>query len=84
MSFTATLFKWPGKGGWTFVSVPDTHAPEAAGPWGRTPVLATVDGLTWRTSAWRDREHGWLLPVPAKVRRGKHAGDTVEVDLEPP
>ena len=53
-SFTTTLFTIPGKGGWTFAPIPEQHAPEVAGPWGRTPVVATVDGVTWSTSAWLD------------------------------
>jgi hypothetical protein len=87
MVFQATLFKVPGKGGWTFAPVPEAHAPTAAGAWGRAPVVAVVDGQRWRTSVWRDRTHGWLLAVPAKIRRGKSHGDVVEVsisaDLEP-
>ena len=27
MTFNATLVRWPGKGGWTFVRVPEEHAP---------------------------------------------------------
>ena len=79
--FTAVLWRMPGKGGWTFAPVPDVHAPDIAGPWGRTPILATVDGETWATSVWRDTRHGWLLPVPARIRKGKGHGDTVVVEL---
>lgn len=82
-TFSATLWRYPGKGGWTFAPVPEEHAPPVTAGWGRTPVLATVDGLTWATSVWRDEAHGTQLPVPARVRRGKQAGDTVEVSLAP-
>ena len=81
MTFNATLVRWPGKGGWTFVHVPEEMAPSVAGPWGRTSVTATVDGVTWETSVWRDRQHGWLLAVPVRVRRGKEDGDSVEVEI---
>lgn len=81
-SFQATLFKIPGKGGWTFAPVPEEAAPEASGAWGMTPVTATVNGQTWSTSVWRDRAHGVLLPVPAKVRGALGDGDVVEVSLE--
>lgn len=80
--FTTTLFKIPGKGGWTFAPVPASLAPEVAGPWGMTPVRAELDGRAWATSLWRDKTHGTLLPVPAKVRGGKGDGDTVEISLE--
>ncbi len=68
-----------------FALVPPEHAPDTAGPFGRVPVTATVDGRTWATSVWRDRGAGWLLPVPARVRRGKDDGDvvTVEVEVDP-
>ncbi|MER6595711.1 DUF1905 domain-containing protein, partial [Micromonospora purpureochromogenes] len=62
-AFRATLVRWPGAGGWVFAPVPDAHAPGAAGPFGRVPVTATVDGRTWSTSVWRDRAAGWLLAV---------------------
>ena len=80
--FKATLFKIPGKGGWTFAPVPDEAAPEVSGAWGMTPVVATILGRTWSTSVWRDSTHGALLPVPAKVRGALGDGDEVEVDLE--
>ncbi len=74
--------RWSGEAAWVFAPVPDRHAPDAAGPFGRVPVVATVDGVSWATSVWRDSAAGWLLPVPARVRRGKDDGDLVEVDLE--
>ena len=82
MTFEATLVRSPGAGGWVFAPVPAEHAPDTAGPFGRVPVTATVDGRTWATSVWRDRRAGWLLPVPARVRQGKDDGDVVTVGLE--
>ena len=82
MPFETTLVRWPGASGWVFAPVPAEHAPETAGPFGRVPVTATVDGRTWATSVWCDRAAGWLLPVPARIRRGKDDGDVVTVDVE--
>jgi hypothetical protein len=45
-------------------------------------VVATVDGVTWATSVWRDKDAGWLLAVPKKVRRDKADGDVVTVSVE--
>jgi len=81
-TFEATLMKWSGKGAWTFAPVPVQHAPDIVGSWGRTPVIATVDGMSWATSVWRDKTHGTLLPVPARIRRGKGHGDLVVVEIE--
>jgi hypothetical protein len=80
-SFVAKLFKYPGKGGWTFAPVPKSHAPEVTRGWGRTPVTATVDGHQWETSVWRGKNGETLLPVPKKVRGSKKQGDTVTVTL---
>ena len=80
--FTTTLFRVPGKGGWTFATVPERHAPPVRQAWGRTPVVATVDGHRWRTSVWRERSGRSLLPVPRAIRGGKGDGDRVRVELE--
>jgi hypothetical protein len=80
--FKATLVRYPGKGGWTFASIPKRWAPPATRPWGRTPVRAIVDGVAWDTSMWRDsKSDGALLAVPARIRRGKEGGDRVSVEF---
>ena len=80
-TFTTRLRQLPGKGGWTFAPVPEAYAPRVTHGWGRTPVRATVDGVTWATSVWRDRSGETLLPVPKKVRGAKGHGDAVRVTL---
>ena len=80
--FRPILFRVPGKGGWTFATVPGRHAPSMKHAWGRTPVHATVDGHRWRTSVWRERSGRTLLPVPRAVRGKKGHGDRVTVRLE--
>lgn len=80
--FETTLFRYPGKGGWHFAIVPSTLAPPATRPWGRTPVVATVDGETWATSVWIDsKSQRSLLAVPKAKRHGKGHGDAVTVTL---
>ena len=80
--FTATLFLTPGKGGWHFAPVPEECAPPVAHAWGRTSVVAVVDGRRWKTSVWREKSGRTLLPVPKHVRGGKTDGDEVAVRLE--
>ena len=80
--FTAPLWRIPGKGGWTFVTVPPRHAPSKALAWGRMPVVATVDERQWKTSVWREKSGRVLLPVPRTVRGAKGEGDRVTVSLE--
>lgn len=79
--FESRLFRTPGKGGWTFATVPTELAPPVTEGWGRTPVIAVVDGRTWKTSVWRERSGRSLLPVPRRIRGEKGDGDSVQVSL---
>ena len=79
--FTATLFRYPGKGGWTFAPVPDRYAPPVTHGWGRTPVTATVNGTTWETSVWRGKDGRTLLAIPKQVRGTLGDGDIVKVRI---
>ena len=80
--FTATLFHTGGKGGWTFAPLPKPLTLPVTGFWGMTPVIAIVDGKTWKTTVWRDeKSKSSSLPVPKKIRGSKGAGDTVDVEL---
>lgn len=81
-TFKGTLFRYAGKGGWTFVAVPDRLWPPVTHGWGRTPVHAVVDGKAWDTSVWRDTKSGrTLLAVPKHIRGGKGDGDPVSVTV---
>jgi hypothetical protein len=80
-SFRGKLFRYAGAGSWHFVPVPDRLSPPVTHGWGRTPVVATVDGHEWRTSVWRGKDGRTLLAVPAKVRGKKGDGDGVSVTL---
>jgi hypothetical protein len=80
--FAARLLRYRGKSRWTFAIVPKKHAPPVTRPWGRTPVRATVNGVTWDTSIWRDaRNDRSLLALPARVRGRTSPGDTVTVEF---
>jgi hypothetical protein len=45
-------------------------------------VRATVDGVAWETSVWREKSGRTLLPVPKRVRGTKGHGDPVRVKIE--
>ena len=79
--FSSTLFRISGKGGWTFAPVPEDLGPSSTEAWGRAPVVATVNGHTWKTSVWRERSGRVLLPVPKLVHQGKEEGAIVQVRL---
>jgi hypothetical protein len=79
--FKSKLFTIPGKGGWTFAPVPKKHAPKAKLAWGRTPVIAVMNGKEWRTSVWTEKSGRVLLPIP-RTHRGKLGdGDTVLIEI---
>jgi hypothetical protein len=80
--FQAQLYRIPGKGGWTFVTVPSELAPPVMAAWGMTPVIATVDGRQWQTTVWKDKEGKSYLPVPKKIRKSKEEGAMVDVALQ--
>ena len=82
VEFTSRLFRYPGKGGWTFAPVPKRQAPPVQHQWGRTSVVATVEGYTWKTSVWREKSGRTLLPVPKAARGNYGDGDRVSVRLE--
>ena len=81
-AFTATLFRVPGKGGWVFAPVPPEHAPTVTLGWGRTPVQATVEGISWETSVWREKSGRTLLAMPRRVRGTKDHADRIAVRLQ--
>lgn len=77
--FTTTLRRIPGKGGWTYVTVPKKLTPPITRAWARTPVHASVDGVAWDTSIWRAKTGEGFLPVAKKIRGDKAEGDRVTV-----
>jgi hypothetical protein len=79
--FEAVLWRYRGKAAWFFASVPPELAPTWTMAWGRTPVVATVDGHTWETSVWRGKNGRVELAVPRHVRGEKGDGDVVAVTL---
>jgi hypothetical protein len=79
--FTSKLFRVPGKGGWTFATVPKRLAPSVTEGWGRAPVVASVDGYEWRTSVWKEKTGRTLLAVPKAARGTKGHGDRVNVTI---
>lgn len=86
-TFTATVWRHAGQGGWYFVALPmamaheiRTHLrPEEEG-WGRLKATAHIGHSTWDTAIWYDtRRDTYLLPLKADVRRTEGIADGAEI-----
>jgi hypothetical protein len=89
-TFSGELWRYPGKDGWHFVTVPAEVTDAIRARWsseqrafGSIPVQATLGGTSWTTSLFYDRSVVYLLPVKASVRRAEAVqdGDRVEVSI---
>lgn len=90
--FRAKMWLYPGKAGWTFVTVPkelsediDYYFADKKRGWGSLRVTVTVGRMKWKTSIFPDRKAGaYLLPVKKEVRRneGLRVDDELTIRLE--
>jgi len=75
--FSAKPWKYPGSGGWHFISFPEELASEIRGilkpeeeGWGRSGAIVKIGNIEWRTAIWFDTKFGtYLLPPKAEVRK---------------
>jgi len=77
------LEKFPGKGGWTFVSIPEVLQNKNT-PFGWVKVKGTIDGYEIKNYRLMPMGNGKLfLPVKTEIRKkiGKKEGDFVKVVL---
>ena len=94
ITFTAPLWIWNSeKASWHFITVPEEQSLEIRAEsfggtrgFGSVKVEATINGVSWRTSVFRQKAGTYLLPVKADVRRcaGIAADDLVTVALDLP
>jgi hypothetical protein len=92
ITLTAPLWLWSSESAsWHFITVPEEVSGEIRaeslarrGGFGSVRVEATIGDVTWRTSVFRQKNGGYILPVKADVRcrAGIAAGDEVELSLE--
>jgi Domain of unknown function (DUF1905) len=77
--FKTVLKRIPGKGGWTYASIPKKLTPPITRAWARTPVRASIDGIEWDTSIWRSKTGEGFLPIPKRVRGVREEGARVTI-----
>lgn len=80
--FSAALWRWPTPNGVMMVTVPAEVRPPVLAAFGRTPIVATVLGKTWRTSIFGSKQHGAILLMPKKVIGASGEGVVVHVRFE--
>jgi hypothetical protein len=90
-SFIAKIWKYKGKGGWHFVTLPKALAKKirrqhgfSEEGWGRLKTDAKTQNSKWRTAVWFDTKlQSYLLPVKASVRKAEKAqqNDKLKVTL---
>ena len=77
------LQKFPGKGGWTFVAIPEVLQDKTS-PFGWVTVKGSIDDYAIKNYKLQPMGNGKLfLPVKAQIRKiiQKQAGDFVQVIL---
>jgi len=78
--FTAPLWRYPGEGGWHFVSLPPEIGDDIAELTAGVRVAVTVGTTSWRTSIFPDsKTRTYLLPVKKEIRDAEklETGDDV-------
>ncbi len=83
VSFTASVWVYPGEAGWRFVSVPRDESQKLkelfggmARGFGSLKVQVEIGGSTWHTSIFPDSKQGvYLLPIKAAVRKAERIQD---------
>lgn len=77
------LQKFPGKGGWTYIDMPEIK-PDPKAPFGWVIVSGSIDGYKFQKHKLLPKGNGALfLPVKAEIRKKirKGAGDFVQLKL---
>jgi hypothetical protein len=75
--------KYPGKGGWTYVAIPEIH-PNKHSPFGWVKVKGRIDNFELKNYKLMPMGNRQLfLPIKAEIRKkiGKNEGDWVHVIL---
>lgn len=82
-SFSARIWKFKGKAGWYFVTLPSRiskkirshHGLDEEG-WGRLKTQAMIGRTKWSTAVWYDSKvDTYLLPIKLAVRKSENIKD---------
>ena len=76
-TFTATLWKWTGKGAWFFIDITSEYAdeikffaPDSKRGFGSVRVTVSLGESVWKTSIFPSKKTGtYILPIKAEIRK---------------
>jgi len=88
--FSARPWKYSGKSGWWFMSLPKDMSKEIRAGfkdleegWGRLSATAIIGGDEWKTAIWYDtKQETYFLPLKAEVRKKLGKGMETELEVE--
>lgn len=88
LSFSATIKKSTGKGGWHYADIPsDTllRLRKLAGKNGPLPVVLRAGAVTWHTTIMSRGDNQWFAAIKhdARIQLGVTAGDTLTIHIAP-
>ena len=83
-SFTGTVQKFSGSGGWVYVAVPPKYTKELKKrrrAWGKYPITSHVGETSWKTKLMMKRGGDFFVALKAAVRDKEEiaVGDTVTI-----
>lgn len=86
------VWKYPGKGGWSFITLPKNISSEIRSMipllqvvgFGFIKIKATVGNSSWNTTLFPTKEGNYLLSLQSKIRKQEHIqeGDCISVTFE--
>jgi len=87
ISFTGIAKKFPGSGGWVYVTVPKKYTKELKQrrrAWGMYPIIACVGKTSWKTKLMMKKGGDYFVALKATVRNKEKiaAGDRVTVSFK--
>ena len=87
ISFKGTIEKFPGKGGWTYVSVPTKYTEALKDyrlAWGMYPITACVGYTFWKTKLMMKKGGSFFIALKASIRKTEETkvGDKINVSFK--
>jgi len=87
ISFKGTLQKFPGDGGWVYVSVPKKHKTylqQQRRAWEMYPITAHVGKTSWQTKLMMKKGGDFFVALNVAIRNKEKiaVGDSVTVSIK--